>query len=239
MRSNRGFLTILCLVNLDVSNSRTWMDCVDSSTLANDGMPRVSSPSAGDNVDSPIMMAEDYDITMHGSTTSLFEEVDPFRVTESPSSVPSFSPSVVPSATPSTVPSHNPSISPTISIEPTSSPTKKPTRSPTSSPTFSAAAEPRNPNDGYFNYDNDSDYGPDKWKRVEIENDFWHTFELKDSKGENECGSGKDQSPIDVCTNPRGSCTETHEMRPKVSICCNEFNEMLFCTMNSLFLTQN
>lgn len=60
-----------------------------------------------------------------------------------------------------------------------------------------------------------SDYGPHRWKRVNVEDDFFHTFDLK-AEDTNNCGSGDHQSPIDVCTKPRGNCKETHEMRPKV-----------------------
>lgn len=209
--------TTLCFVNLRASTSRTWMDCIDPESLKKDGMPRVYPKEDIDDVHfSGPMISRNEELSIQGTTASLFEEVDPFRFTDSPSAAPSFPPSDYPTALPSISPSDFPSLSPTISLEPTRPPTKQPTRSPTSSPTFSVPKEPRNPDEGYFNYDDKSDYGPPQWHKVVSDGDFWHTFDLKDS-GSNQCDDDKDQSPIDVCVHPRGNCKETHEMRPKVS----------------------
>ena len=236
--SPRHQFLFICLIQyLRVSSSRDWMDAINPATLQNDGMPRVPSPSRNKTADeylskiqgsntiisSHMTAAKEIEIEMHGSITTLFEEVDPFRVTGAPSSAPSYSPSITPSSAPSSQPTDSPSNSPTQSSSPTETPTYKPTQNPTSAPTFTIAQVPPNPNPGYFNYDITSDYGPIKWGKniKEIERTdpgyFWHTFDLGDDSVVNDCGSGKKQSPIDVCVKPRDSCTETHEMRPKVS----------------------
>mmetsp|Transcript_17435 Transcript_17435/g.36525 ORF Transcript_17435/g.36525 Transcript_17435/m.36525 type:complete len:544 (-) Transcript_17435:39-1670(-) len=207
--------TTLYFVNLRASTSRTWMDCIDPESLKEDGMPRVYPKEGTDDVQySGPMISRNEEISIHGTSASLFEEVDPFRFTDSPSVAPSLPPSDYPTVLPSISPSDFPSVSPTMSMEPTRPPTKQPTRSPTTSPTFSVPNEPRNPEEGYFNYDDKSDYGPHQWHKVVSDGDFWHTFDLKDS-GSNQCDDNKDQSPIDVCVHPRGNCKETHEMRPK------------------------
>lgn len=100
---------------------------------------------------------------------------------------------------------------------------------PTDAPTFSVVTIPVNPKAGYFNYDPLSSYGPNGWKNIQMIDKedpgfFWHTFDLDDAEVSNECGSNKQQSPIDVCEAPRDTCTETHEMRPLVSA-----NEIVMC----------
>lgn len=235
MRRHRLQITFVCfLANLRCTCSRSWTDAVDPSVLLDDGMPRVSPPrnktkdyesilNSNRNARSH-MKAEHIEIEMHGATTTLFAEVDPFRITSEPSSAPSYSPSAAPSSSPSSQPTSFPSASPTTSVQPTKAPTDVPTKQPTAAPTFSIAAEPRSPKPGYFNYDPRSSYGPNKWKNInKIAKDdpgyFWHTFDLGGDT-DNDCGSGKKQSPIDVCVKPRESCAETHEMRPKVSDKC-------------------
>lgn len=225
------FLFLCLLLHPRVSSSRAWTDVVDPSKV-NDGMPRVSPPrdkssdlaavAASTTSALSHMLAQHIEIEMQGASTTLFEEVDPFRVTSEPSSAPSYGPTSVPSVSPSVRPTTYPSTSPTDTFPPTNYPTRSPTRRPTASPTYAKAAVPRDPGPGYFNYDPRSPYGPKRWKYIKrIERDdpgyFWHTFELGDSDDMvNDCGSGKKQSPVDVCVKPRESCTETHEMRPKV-----------------------
>ena len=109
-------------------------------------------------------------------------------------------------------------------------PTTRPTTRPTGRPTYGVAPVPARPGRGYFNYDPGSRYGPEGWKRIDdvVRGDpgyFWHTFDMEDSGGvSNDCGSRKKQSPIDLCVKPRDSCTETHEMRPKV--CCSSEDDL-------------
>jgi len=205
------------------------MDATDPSKLQNDGMPRISprrkktkdymSISNSNSNAYSHMMAAHIEIEMHRTTTTLFEETDPFRFTSEPSSAPSSTPTSSPSGTPSAYPSTEPSASPTQSFPPTKAPTASPSVRPTAAPTYSVAEVPRNPRDGYFNYDASSSYGPNRWKNVnKLEKSdpgyFWQSFDMEGIIS-NECGSGKKQSPIDVCVKPRESCTETHEMRPK------------------------
>ena len=114
-----------------------------------------------------------------------------------------------------------PSAPPTTSRPPTASPTARPTRRPTAAPTHAVAPVPRDPGPGYFNYDPDGPYGPRRWKRVRAgpgdPGHFWHDgFAISGGdRKDNDCGSDRKQSPIDVCDRPREVCTETHEMRPK------------------------
>eukprot|EP00986_Skeletonema_menzelii_P010762 scaffold5374_cov149-Skeletonema_menzelii.AAC.3 len=199
-------IAIICLLSLvGLVTPRTWEDCVDPIALENDGLGNIEN------------MTSDVKIVMHGHPTTLFEEVDPYRITSEPSSAPSATPSSEPSYSPTTHPSSTPSISPTISSAPS---TLEPTKHPTMKPTFLAAIVPRNPKPGYFNYDQSSPYGPKYWGNIDIDQSnpgFFHEeFDIDGgSRVSNDCGTGDRQSPIDLCTSPRGSCTETHEMRPK------------------------
>ncbi|KAL3788034.1 hypothetical protein HJC23_008378 [Cyclotella cryptica] len=177
--------TTTFLIQFQQCNSRSWLDVLDP-TSVNDGMPQHANK-------------DNHWIEIHGIHTPLFQELDP-----------SFDFTAEPSAIPSTSPSSSPSFA-----QPSKSPTRRPTRVPTPLPTFATAEEPLNPPKGYFNYDPNSNYGPSKWGRVNVENDFWHTFDINDKRDGNDCGSGNGQSPIDVCVQPRESCKETHEMRPK------------------------
>ena len=188
---------------------RTWEDCIDPIALENDGAPRIVAHSSDYNIEN---MAKDVEIEIHGHPTTLFEEVDPFRITSAPSSAPSATPSSEPSNSPSKEPTSTPSTSPTISSPPS---TLEPTKQPTMQPTFSVVSVPNNPKPGYFNYDPASPYGPQNWRNIDIDPSnpgFFHEeFDLDEgSRVSNDCGSGERQSPIDFCTTPRGSCTETH-----------------------------
>lgn len=266
------FKIILCLLfqYIQVSHSRSWMDAIDPSKLMNDGMPRVLPPSRNkttttNNDNDGIQMTNPHNnnnnaiskhqqqstkikevkITIQGSTTTLFTEVNPYRITSEPSTSPSTIPSLSPSTFPSSFPTSTPSNTPTISSRPTSTPSYSPTIQPTSSPNYNVAAIPNNPKAGYFNYEPTSPYGPSNWSKITSLSKldagyFFHNeYDLGDSqikdlsnfnrnggdRGGNDCGSNKKQSPIDVCVRPKDSCTETHEMRPKVRlvvclICC-------------------
>lgn len=186
------------------------MDAIDPKVLTNDGMPRVMPPrdkTEDHDIISHNTNVQHAAIDIHGSITKLFEEVDPFRVTEATSSSPSFNPTSSPISGPSVNPTSEPSLELLM---------------PTAAPTFSVVTTPSNPKPGYFNYDTLSPYGPDGWKNIHtIDKDdpghFWHTFELDDAEVSNDCGSNEKQSPIDVCESPLNTCTETHEMRPLVS----------------------
>ena len=270
---------------IQVSQSRTWMDAIDPSKLINDGMPRVLPPSrktttstttTNDNdKDDGIQMTNPHNnnnnaiskhqhqsstikevkITIQGSTTSLFTEVNPYRITSEPSVSPSSLPSFTPSTFPSSSPTSNPSSTPTSSSQPTSTPSYSPTIQPTSSPNYNVAPIPSNPKGGYFNYEPTSPYGPSQWSKVTSLSKldpgyFFHNeYDLGDSaikdlsdfnrnsgssKGGNDCGSNKKQSPIDVCVRPKDSCTETHEMRPKVRLVCFDML-MLYVFLFSFF----
>lgn len=151
---SRHQLLLLCLVQLMRNAiSRNWKDVIDPKILQNDGMPRVRIKTGMETTYRSGKSRNDalyVTIEIHGYTTTLFEEVDPFqfRVT-APSNVPSNSPTLTPSDSPSDSFTDHPSVSPSISV-------------PTSAPVFSVAAVPVNPNPGYFNYDPYSKYGPDR-----------------------------------------------------------------------------
>jgi len=242
------------------------MDAIDPSKLINDGMPRVLKPSrskstpstTNHNDEGGVQMTNPHNnnnnaiskhqqsttikevkITIQGSTTSLFTEVNPYRITSEPSVSPSTIPSYSPSTFPSSSPTSNPSSTPTISSRPTTTPSYSPTVQPTSSPNYNVAPVPNNPKGGYFNYEITSPYGPPQWSKITSLSKldagyyFHNEYDLGDSaikdlsdfkkssgssRGGNDCGSSKKQSPIDVCVRPKDSCTETHEMRPKVCL---------------------
>jgi len=244
------------------------MDAIDPSKLINDGMPRVLPPSrnkttpstTNHNDEGGVQMTNPHNnnnnnnaiskhqsqsttikevkITIQGSTTTLFTEVNPYRITSEPSVSPSTLPSYSPSTFPSSSPTSTPSYTPTISSLPTSTPSYSPTSQPTSSPNYNTAPIPSNPKAGYFNYEPTSPYGPSQWSKITSLSKldagyyFHKEYDLGDSaikdlsdfnrnggdKGGNDCGSNKKQSPIDVCVRPKDSCTETHEMRPKVCL---------------------
>lgn len=220
-RGRHQFLFLCLLQFLRGSSSRNWMDVVDPEILQNDGTPRVAPPrnkTEDQNIISHSTNAAHIAIEIHGTYTTLFEEVDPFRVTDTPTSYPSHNPTSTPSSSPSVNPTSEPSVS--LSSQPIM---------PTDAPTFSVVTIPVNPKAGYFNYDPLSSYGPNGWKNIQMIDKedpgyFWHTFDLDDAEVSNECGSNKKQSPIDVCKAPRDTCTETHEMRPLVSA-----NEIVMC----------
>ena len=261
--THNKFKITLCLLlqYIQVSHSRSWMDAIDPSKLMNDGMPRVLPPSRNktttannNNNNNGVQMTNPHNnnnainkqqqsstikevkITIQGSTTTLFTEVNPYRITSEPSVSPSTLPSFTPSTFPSSSPTSNPSNTPTISSQPTTTPSYTPTSQPTSSPNYNTAPIPSNPKGGYFNYEPTSPYGPQQWSKITSLSKldpgyFFHNeYDLGDSaikdlndfnrnggdKGGNDCGSNKKQSPIDVCVRPKDSCTETHEMRPKV-----------------------
>ena len=190
------FTTSTCLLlilqlQFQACHCRSWLDVLDPNSI-NDGMPNHD----GKHTDW---------IELHQTHTPLFQELDA-----------SFVFTAEPSAVPSAPPSSSPSLDPTN--HPTASPTRHPTAMPTTPPTFADASLPPDPSRSYFNYDLSSPYGPNQWGRVRINNDFWHTFDLNtnsNNNNNNDCTSGNNQSPIDLCTAPRDSCTETHEMRPK------------------------
>lgn len=220
-------LVFLCLLShLRTTSCRSWRDLVGPGALADDGMPRASPPrnrtaagGAGRGTGPYESLTRPAEIDVHGVVAGAFDEADVYRVTETPSSAPSWAPSSAPSGGPSSGPSSAPSGGPSVSAEPTLYPTVSPVVAPTGRPTYEVATVPSNPNPGYFNYDDSSIYGPRRWKNIQrIERGdpgfFWHTFDLP-RPVTNDCGSGKRQSPIDLCTRPRESCTETHEMRPK------------------------
>jgi len=131
-------------------------------------------------------------------------------------------------------PSDQPSLSP-IDL-PTASPSEEPKESGLS---FAEAIEvdpnpvPRNPPEGYFNYDvDDSDYGPKRWHRVdtdrvapfyELSKDGfgpWKGHLADEDPTKNRCESRRLQSPIDL-NEQKGDgtkCDALHKIKTRVSI---------------------
>jgi hypothetical protein len=135
------------------------------------------------------------------------------------SSYPSSSPSTYPSTAPASSPTENPTVSPTkFWVEPN--------------------PVPRNPPQGYFNYDiNDDNYGPNVWNRVDTSNHYMREFgpdgfgawenSLQVDPTVNRCTtSGTRQSPKDLVQEDGivipgdgndGICDAQHEIRTRVS----------------------
>ena len=141
-RSRHQFLFLSLIQYLRATSSRDWTDCIDAAALQNDGMPRVSPPrnkandyestaSSAANALAGHMMAEQIEIEIHGSQTTLFEEVDPFLITSAPSVAPSSNPTSARSDSPSSSPTAAPTFMATESAAPTNPPTPNPTNTPT------------------------------------------------------------------------------------------------------------
>lgn len=137
----------------------------------------------------------------------------PSRVDRTPSTIaPSPSPSAIPSSAPSSVPSDSPSTAP--SSQPTMDP-------------YPQSSLPQYPgDDGYFNYNDSTGYGPNDWGSVGLPNPYyWDEFDkngfgpwigvLEDKNiHKNLCSIGTTyQSPIDVRVNNGAQCDEIHEVR--------------------------
>ena len=129
-------------------------------------------------------------------------ERDPMKFTEMPSSAPSSSPSAAP----------------TISHAPSDLPSSSPTD-------YLWVSEPlpdeNDMDNGYFDYNPSSPYGPHRWHKVEeqtLEGEYWdeeYSKFIEPDLDKNMCGSNsRRQSPIDVRLDKvDGQCFEYHEIR--------------------------
>jgi len=150
--------------------------------------------------------------------------------TTAPSPSPTLHPTDAPTVSPTLSPTNNPTLNPTNAptVSPTLSPTNNPTESPTASPTVDPNPPkpiPKDPKDTYFDYSDDSKYGPSKWGDLKGEKmdeaDYWEEFEeyLYPSLTENMCDNNDKsarQSPIDVSFKEATSqCFEYHQIRSK------------------------
>jgi len=150
--------------------------------------------------------------------------VDDVIVDRSPSTN---APSPMPSSSPTTLPSQLPSESPTLfpSQIPSVPPSQIPSGSPSLDP-FPPVESPRNPETGYFNYDDSSTYGPGNWGSVKTPNNFyweefddngfgaWDGYLAKRDPSKNICETGDRQSPIDL-KESGATCHEFHEIRDR------------------------
>ena len=129
-------------------------------------------------------------------------ERDPMKFTEMPSSAPSSSPSAAP----------------TISHAPSDLPSSSPTDYIWISEPLPAESDMDN---GYFDYNPSSPYGPHRWHKVEeqtLEGEYWeeeYSKFIEPDLDKNMCDSNsRRQSPIDVRLDKvDGQCFEYHEIR--------------------------
>ena len=94
--------------------------------------------------------------------------------------------------------------------------TDQPTSSPTIDPKWEDSVVPVDAGRRFFNYDPRGDRGPDRWGGIEDDGYYDQFRRLKTSRWSNKCGSGRRQSPRDVCQT-NAQCLEYHETRPRVS----------------------
>jgi carbonic anhydrase len=154
-----------------------------------------------------------------GDRVKLPEVKDRSPTTNAPSPMPSTSPSDLPSSFPSISPSALPSAMPSIS------PTALPSHVPSPDP-YPPGTAPANPEQGYFDYNDASGYGPKNWGTLTDPTPFywdefgkngfgaWSGVLKKFDLSKNMCATGKRQSPIDVKENG-ATCYEFHEVRSK------------------------
>jgi len=92
--------------------------------------------------------------------------------------------------------------------------TDQPTSSPTVDPRWEDSVMPADAGRRFFNYDVGGVRGPESWGQAEDDGYYDQFRRLKTSRWSNKCGSGRRQSPRDVCqTNAK--CQEFHETRPR------------------------
>jgi len=139
------------------------------------------------------------------------------KETSEPSPNPTTNPTTSSTANPTTNPTNEPSSKPTKrrTKKPTPNPSPKPSLKPTLRPTpnptkGNPTTEPSYEKyEGYFDYKEDSAYGPDEWDEVDVsDSEYFAYFE----KYDNEC-NGPEQSPIDV--DPNVSCPDDHKINYK------------------------
>ncbi|EJK71954.1 hypothetical protein THAOC_06561 [Thalassiosira oceanica] len=95
--------------------------------------------------------------------------------------------------------------------------TDQPTSSPTVDPRWEDSVMPADAGRRFFNYDVGGVRGPESWGQAEDDGYYDQFRRLKTSRWSNKCGSGRRQSPRDVCqTNAK--CQEFHETRPRGTI---------------------
>jgi hypothetical protein len=90
-----------------------------------------------------------------------------------------------------------------------------PTMAPTIVPVWEDAEEPADPSDTYFNYDINSEYGPEYWYNAEQDGYYDELRRLEADLDRNRCNDGSAQSPRDLC-DTNAECIEFHMPRPRV-----------------------
>lgn len=90
-----------------------------------------------------------------------------------------------------------------------------PTMAPTIVPVWEDAEVPSDPSDRYFNYDINSEYGPEYWYNAEQDGYYDELRRLEADLDRNRCNDGSAQSPRDLC-DTNAECIEFHMPRPRV-----------------------
>ena len=112
-----------------------------------------------------------------------------------------------------------------------------PTMAPTIVPVWEDAEVPSDPSDRYFNYDINSEYGPEYWYNAEQDGYYDELRRLEADLDRNRCNDGSAQSPRDLC-DTNAECIEFHMPRPRVRdwlICMFT----LFLTLESLYISSH
>ena len=208
--------------------TENMMDDVDQQENVEPASPESTNPSASPVTGEPATFEPSGAPTLSLATYAPSTSKPSGEPTLSPIDTPSTAaPSLIPTSSPvidarSTKPTTLPSITPTPMPQaagpgsPTASPRKRPTSE------FIDNTEPDEPDAGYFNYDNLSQYGPHKWNKVKPQKTdeyaYWKEFKdaIKEDLDKNYCGSSAQQSPINLFDT--GSvCLEYHQIRDRVS----------------------
>jgi len=147
-----------------------------------------------------------------------------FPITDEPTTVePSTQPTLSPvtdepSLTPTALPSSTPTAMPQATGTESSTTRTPPTKKPKSD--FIDNSEPDDPDGGYFNYDDSSQFGPRRWNKVKPQKTeeyaYWKEFKdaIKEDLDKNYCGSSAQQSPINLF-DTGAVCLEYHQIRDR------------------------
>lgn len=90
-----------------------------------------------------------------------------------------------------------------------------PTMAPTIVPEWEDAEALSDPSDRYFNYDINSEFGPEYWYNAEQDGYYDELRRLEADLDRNRCNDGSAQSPRDLC-DTNAECIEFHMPRPRV-----------------------
>ena len=112
-----------------------------------------------------------------------------------------------------------------------------PTMAPTIVPVWEDAEVPSDPSDRYFNYDINSEYGPEYWYNAEQDGYYDELRRLEADLDRNRCNDGSAQSPRDLC-DTNAECIEFHMPRPRVRDWL-DLHVNLFLLLESLYISSH